>query len=274
MATEQLQVVLVSHPQVLSAVQAVAALLQTDTSAVVTLQSSGLDRPSKLDGTTYASYGARYEGRIVQQMIMNDGGTGNYTEVIPPMLGIWDTVLGGKADATWVFMGWEGVDAKRRGVGLNAFSLEDFNIPYGYSPVLVAATDTLQQHSETLQKFLAATAKGYEFAAQHPEEAAELLCQTASDTALDKEMVKESMQMLSQHFLTKDGRWGRQDKARWDAFLDWLADRKLLTTKVQSRTTVQGQTASLDDLRRGDAGEVIPRELFVADALFTNDFLS
>lgn len=59
MATEQLQVVLVSHPQVLSAVQAVAALLQTDTSAVVTLQSSGLDRPSKLDGTTYASYGAR-----------------------------------------------------------------------------------------------------------------------------------------------------------------------------------------------------------------------
>lgn len=55
-----------------------------------------------------------------------------------------------------------------------------------------------RQHSETLQKFLAATAKGYEFAAQHPEEAAELLCQTASDTALDKEMVKESMQMLSQ----------------------------------------------------------------------------
>lgn len=26
----------------------------------------------------YASYGARYEGRIVQQMIKNDGGTGNY----------------------------------------------------------------------------------------------------------------------------------------------------------------------------------------------------
>lgn len=53
-------------------------------------------------------------------------------------------VVQGKADATWVFMGWEGVDAKRRGVGLNAFSLEDSNIAYGYSPVLVAATETLQ----------------------------------------------------------------------------------------------------------------------------------
>ena len=55
-----------------------------------------------------------------------------------------------------------------------------------------------RQHSETLHKFLAATAKGYEYAAQHPEEAAELLCQTATDTAFDKDMVKESMQLLSQ----------------------------------------------------------------------------
>ena len=36
---------------------------------------------------------SRYEGRIVQQMIRNDGGKGDYTEVTPPMLGIWETVL-------------------------------------------------------------------------------------------------------------------------------------------------------------------------------------
>ena len=39
--------------------QAVAALLQDDTSAIVTLESSGIDRPAKLDGCVYASYGAR-----------------------------------------------------------------------------------------------------------------------------------------------------------------------------------------------------------------------
>ncbi len=41
----------------------------------------------------YASYGARYEGRIVQQLIRNDGGKGDYTETTPPMLGIWDTLM-------------------------------------------------------------------------------------------------------------------------------------------------------------------------------------
>ncbi len=53
-------------------------------------------------------------------------------------------VLQGKADATWVFMGWEGIDAKRKGIELNAFSLEDFKIPYGYSPVLVTSQEVLK----------------------------------------------------------------------------------------------------------------------------------
>ncbi len=40
--------------------QAVATLLEDDTSAIVTLKSSGLDRPSQLDGKIYASYAARW----------------------------------------------------------------------------------------------------------------------------------------------------------------------------------------------------------------------
>ena len=84
---------------------AVAALQAKTPSAVVTLKASGRDRPAKLDGADYASYGARYEGRIVQELIKAAGGTGTYNESVPPMLGIWNTLLAGKADATWVFMG-------------------------------------------------------------------------------------------------------------------------------------------------------------------------
>jgi ABC-type nitrate/sulfonate/bicarbonate transport system substrate-binding protein len=89
---------------------AVAALQAKTTSAVVTLKSSGRDTPAKLDGANYASYGARYEGRIVQELIKKAGGTGVYTESVPPMLGIWNTLLEGNADATWVFMGYARTD--------------------------------------------------------------------------------------------------------------------------------------------------------------------
>ena len=64
----------------------VAVLLQKQTSTIVTLKSSGLDRPAKLDGKVYASYAARYEGRIVQKLIQADGGSGDYKEVPHPFL--------------------------------------------------------------------------------------------------------------------------------------------------------------------------------------------
>ena len=61
--------------------KAVAALLHDrNTSAIVTLRSSGIDAPRKLDGKTYASYAARFEGRIVQKMIQADGGAGDFKE--------------------------------------------------------------------------------------------------------------------------------------------------------------------------------------------------
>ena len=54
------------------------------------------------------------------------------------------------------------------------------------------------EQADTVRAFLAATAKGYQFAAQHPEEAAELMCKTVTEEKLDAEVVKESMQMLGQ----------------------------------------------------------------------------
>lgn len=42
-------------------------------------------------------------------------------------------------------MGWEGVEARRKGVELNVFKLGDYKISYGYAPVLVARADSLRQ---------------------------------------------------------------------------------------------------------------------------------
>lgn len=50
----------------------------------------------------------------------------------------------GEADATWVFMGWEGVDARIKGVELNVFQIASYGIPYGYTPVLVALPQFLR----------------------------------------------------------------------------------------------------------------------------------
>jgi ABC-type nitrate/sulfonate/bicarbonate transport system substrate-binding protein len=147
--------------------KAVAALLfDRNTSAIVTLKSSGIDAPNKLDGCKYASYAARFEGRIVQKMIQADGGVGEFNETTPPMLGIWNTLLNGEADATWVFSQWEGCEAKLKNVELNAFPVCDYGMPYAYAPCLCAHPDWLVGNPETARAFLDATARGYKIASE------------------------------------------------------------------------------------------------------------
>ena len=260
--------------------KAVAALLQEDDSAIVTKASSGIDRPSKLDGKKYASYAARFEGRIVQKMIQNDGGKGDYQEIADPMLDLWQEVLDGKADATWVFMNWEGSVARSKGIELNVFKLGDYAIPYGYSPVLVAHPDALSSpnQSDAIRRFLTATADGYKYAASHPEAAAKMMYDIVSEEYpdfapnIDPTVLKDSVATVAT-LAVSNNVWGKMELQRWNTFLDWLSDAGLLTQHVQSRT-IDGDTfVSLDDLRQGNAGALIPRSDIDARNLFTNDFL-
>ena len=256
--------------------KAVAAMLQAQTSAIVTLKASGIDRPAKLDGKVYASYAARYEGRIVQKLLQADGGTGDYEEVPHPFLQVWDLLKEGKADATWVFMGWEGVEAKLKGVELNTFYLQDFGIPYGYAPVLMASPALIDEQPAVVQAFLGAAARGFEFAAAQPEEAAALLlagAQAENGVELDPALVQASQKELATAYLDPaTEKWGRMSEARWSEYLDWLSEAGLLTTFVQSRAPEPGVSASLDELRQGNVGELIPRESLAASSLFANMF--
>lgn len=234
---------------------AVAALVQRDTSAITVLADSDIERPRDLDGTTYASYGARFEDDIVAQLIRNDGGRGEFETVEPEMLGVPNTLMDGDADATWVFMPWEGVQARRDGIDLRGFGLDEYDVPYGYTPILLAHPETLDSDPDAVETFLRETAAGYRYAAERPEEAADLLCETATGPGLDDPaFVRESARELADHFLAADGVWGRMDRERWTGFVEWLEREEILTATYGE--------------------EVVEDDGLDAEDLFTNDYLS
>jgi hypothetical protein len=196
-------------------------------------------------------------------------------------------------DCGQVFLPWEGVAAQRANIPLNTFKLEDYGIPYCYSPVLAAHPDTLVSQPEAVRSFLAATAKGYEWAAANPKEAAAVLCaEVSADCAtaggkplpeeLDPAMVAQSQEMVAAAYLantgsgssssSSGGAWGVMDLSVWDKFLDWLLESGLLTSKAQSRSGGP-DTSSLDGMRSGDAGELLPSDAVAAADLATNAYL-
>jgi ABC-type nitrate/sulfonate/bicarbonate transport system substrate-binding protein len=247
---------------------AVAALVQGSTSAICTLAGSGIDRPSQLAGKRYASYAGRFEDAIVARMVSNDGGDGAAVACHPldfhayvdeKTMGAGSVVASylqtGSSDSTWIFAHWEGVLAERAGQRLNYFALEDYGVPYGYSPILLARPDQLEGAAATTTRaFLAATAEGYRRAAADPDAAAKALCACGHPSLSDDAFVRASSHAIAPKYLSSDGAsWGHMTLERWTAFVDFLSDSSILTDRE---------------------GVIVARESIEVAKLFTNDFLA
>lgn len=211
---------------------AVYAVLQEDLSSIATLKSSGIDGPKKMDNTIYASYKARYEDQIVQQMIANDGGKGTFEIIYPEKLGIWNTLLENKADATWIFDNWEGIEATQKKIELNKFTLKSYGIPYGYSPVIIANHSEMLKAKDDYRKFIAATQQGYLFASKYNEESVEILSHYLTDYDRDNIDLLKCIE-YSKPFFGNELNCGKMKEERVNKFVEWLVMNDLESPRLQ-----------------------------------------
>lgn len=203
----------------------VATIFQEDISAICTLKASGIERPKDLDRKVYASYKARYEDRIVEEMIKNDGGAGDLKYIYPNKLGIWNTLISNVADATWIFINWEGIEAETQGIELNLYKMSDYNIPYGYSPIIMTSDEKLQEHNDLYKLFIEATKRGFQYAINNYEYSAEILRNYLSESDRHIDLVRSQI-MTSPNYGPHDN-WGEMDFNRVDEFLNWIKEKGL-----------------------------------------------
>lgn len=209
-------------------VQAIAiyAILQKDLSCIASLKSSNISSPKLLDGKSYASYKARYEDYIVKEMIKNDGGEGDIKIVYPEKLGIWNTLLTGKADSTWIFDNWEGIEASSKGIELNKFELADFNIPYGYSPIVLTKRESIAENKELYSTFIKTTQKGFLYVKNNVTESVKILKSYMTEYDLKNIDVEKSI-LFSIPYFGNESSCGVMEQERVTSFLIWLFDKGL-----------------------------------------------
>ena len=211
-----------------NAVDAIAifAILQEDISSIVSLKSKNIDSPKLLDGKIYASYKARYEDKIVQKLVKNAGGSGTITIVYPEKLGIWNTLLAGKADATWIFNNWEGVEADDKNIELYKWSLKEYGIPYGYSPVIITKKTSLAKFNTDYSNFIKATQKGYLFAIDNKYESISILKKYLTDDDKNNINIDKAFEATKAHF-GNDSNCGFMYPEKINLFLNWLVENQL-----------------------------------------------
>src|SRR5713226_2914021 len=200
----------------------IAAIIQHNTSALVTLASSGLTRPRDLDGKIYGGFGAPYESAVVGEIIQKDGGKGQFRNVTLSVDAM-QALESHRIDFAWVFEGWEVIQAQRQGVKLNIFPITNYGVDDYYTPNLITSPTEIKQKPELLRKFMLATACGYEYARIHPHESAQMLINGApAGTFPDPGLVFASQDYLSQRYADSGRKWGWQDASAWHGYPQFI----------------------------------------------------
>ena len=212
-------------------VTAVAAILQHNTSGIISLKEKGIDSPKKLEGKKYATWEDNIEQAILKKLVTDDKGDFSKVKLIPYT--ITDVVTGLKTDvdAVWVYYAWDGIATERAGLQTNFLKIRDYGEELNYySPVIIANNDFLKKNPEIAKKVLKAIKKGYEYAMKNPEESAKILVKNSPE--LDINLVTASQKWISKEYQSDAKEWGIIDGNRWNRFYEWLYKNKAVEREI------------------------------------------
>ena len=211
-------------------VKAFATALQRHPFAFISLKQSNINSPQDFVGKKIGIQAtarplidaviAKYQLPRDQVQIQTIG-----SDTVPLKTGQVDVITG------WV------IDAPQmQAVGPDASTLLLWDLGVKlYAFTYFASEDVFKNRADMLGNFLGASAKGWEYAADHPEEATDFALKYGKDLKRDLEMEtwkKEAPFMWSER--TKESGWGWMEPQVWDDAIKVYTDLGLMKTPITS----------------------------------------
>lgn len=175
---------------------AVLAVVQHETGRVVfNGNRDDIQRPADLDGKIYAGFGSDWENALISTIIQNDGGAGTF-DTVTLGTSAYEALANGRVDFTLEVSTWEGVNSVLLDRPQRAFAYADFGVPDQHTTFLGGNGSWLAENPDTASAFVQAAQRGYDFAAQNPAAAADILIAETAGMMSNPDLVHASMQAL------------------------------------------------------------------------------
>ncbi len=213
-------------------VTAVAAIIQHNTSGIMSRKEDGVTSAKGMEGRTYATWDMPIEQATIKRVVESDGGDYSKVKLVPYTVD--DEVSGLKAklfDTVWVYEGWAVQNAAVQDYPVNYFSFISMDEVFDfYTPVIAANNDFIASKPEAVRAFLRAAKRGYEFAVSDPGTSADILCTAVPE--LDSALAHRSAQFLAGQYQAEAPTWGVIDGRRWARYYQWLNDNNLIERHI------------------------------------------
>ncbi len=192
--------------------KAVAALVAGNTTELVVLAGSKYRRPAQLSGRLYGGFGIQSDKALITEIMKRDGATDPKFRQVVINTAALEALKSGRVDYTAIFAGIDDVQAAKMGIRLRGFPYREYLGEAGNYPnaVYVAGDETIASRQEAMRGTLAALARGYEYAAANPDEAARILIDANQATlGRDRAITIATSRVASKQFLDpQTGTWG------------------------------------------------------------------
>lgn len=211
-------------------IKAIATIIQHNTSGFVTAKSKNITSPSQFNDKVFSVWPSPSADAVMKAVMSAAGADYSTLKTVNDEDGGFQS-LENNVDIKWFFQGWDCIKAEMAGFDLNYIPLSEFDsrLDY-YTPVLIANHDVIENDPKTVEAFVSAVKKGYEYAIEKPEESAEILHKYAPDYELD--FLKKSQEFLSKEYSRDSDTWGVMKDSVWDQYTDFMYENGLIEEKI------------------------------------------
>lgn len=205
-------------------VVAIEAIIAHNTSGFVSLADKNIKSPTDFSNRTYCGWGSEIESYEIKSVMEANGADPDYVEIVTTS----DTIFNApkdECDFFWVFEGWDIVKLQQEQIAYNYIPLIDYGIDE-YTPVIITSDEMIDEQPKTVQAFVNANLRGYQYAIKQPDEAAEILTKQVPE--LEENFVFESQSYMSNVYKDKDSELGYMKPKIFEDFGQWLIDEEMI----------------------------------------------
>lgn len=212
--------------------KALATITTESTVGPISRQDRNLSNPKDWAGATFCGWGTPIEEAFIKKIAVDNGVDPNDIDFeVSTQTFLAET---NTCDIFWGYEAWENTQAAVDDIAYDFLPAKN---TMDYYPTIIITSDKLiNENADLVKRFMTATEKGYEYAAEHPEEAADIFLE--ANPEFDSEFIDESQDIISSYYVNQKGQFGLIDDQVWTNFTDFMIDNQIITE--QSRDDVNG----------------------------------
>lgn len=215
-------------------IKVVAAIAQHNTSGIISRKSAGIHSFADLQSKNYATFDNPLELSLLKFCIEKNNGNFQNINLIHAQLDNITAAFNTNIDSAFGYYGIEKIITDYFGIDTNFLFFRDIDSSLDcYTPVLISNTNYINNNPTVIKKVLSALSKGYKFAANNPQQAADILVKCVPE--LNYDIVLKSQLYMSSLYLNNN-KWGIIDSDRFNNYYDYLYENHIIHKSIPHNT--------------------------------------